>query len=58
MLDLLKKNTNILACPSCRGNLEHSSNMLKCILCNEEYPIKHEIPIFIKKQGNEVREKL
>jgi len=35
---------NILACPSCKGNLKEKENTLICDKCKKKYPIKEDIP--------------
>ncbi len=41
--DLLK----ILACPACRGEVEHKDGKIVCCKCNRRYPIKNGIPVML-----------
>ena len=41
--DLLK----ILACPACRGEVEHKADKIVCTKCARRYPIKNGIPVML-----------
>ena len=37
----------ILACPQCKGDLEHTGDALICHACALAYPIRDDIPIML-----------
>ncbi len=37
----------ILACPSCRGDVELKEDKIVCLSCGLKYPIKDNIPIML-----------
>jgi uncharacterized protein YbaR (Trm112 family) len=41
--DLLK----ILACPACRGEVEHKDEKIVCLKCGRKYPVKSGIPVML-----------
>ena len=46
-MSLQKEFIDILRCPkrACRGDLAESGDLLKCKICDDEYPVKDGIPI-------------
>lgn len=45
--DLLK----ILACPACRGEVEHKEHKVICLKCGRRYPVKDGIPIMLVEEA-------
>lgn len=45
MLD--KKLLDILACPSCGGEVKEKSSTIICLKCGLQYPIKNGIPVML-----------
>ncbi len=45
MLDHMKANYDIFACPACRGDLEISDEGVKCFACANRYEIEEDIPL-------------
>ena len=41
--DLLK----ILACPACRGEVDHQDGKIVCRKCGHKYPVKNGIPVML-----------
>lgn len=41
------ESARILACPACRGVLEHGSEAVNCKACNAVYPIENGYPILL-----------
>jgi SAM-dependent methyltransferase len=39
--------TEILRCPTCRGDLRVSSPEIQCLRCRTDYRFKHSVPVFI-----------
>ncbi|MEW6592529.1 MAG: Trm112 family protein [Candidatus Hadarchaeota archaeon] len=39
-----KEMLELLACPSCKGDLKLGKNRLTCVKCRQSYPIKNGIP--------------
>ena len=37
----------ILACPACKGDVEHHNEKIVCIQCGRKYPIKDGVPIML-----------
>lgn len=37
----------ILACPFCRGEVQHKDDKIVCQKCGRRYPIKNGIPIML-----------
>ena len=44
----------ILACPSCKGALQHEINNYHCSSCQLFYPIQNGIPILLKESAKSV----
>ncbi|MEW6221723.1 MAG: Trm112 family protein [Candidatus Hadarchaeota archaeon] len=45
MTDAISKELlEVLACPSCKGELKLGKSSLKCVNCGQSYPIKNGIP--------------
>ena len=42
-----KELLKILACPKCKGDLNHIKTNLNCKKCKVNYKIKEGIPIFV-----------
>ena len=38
---------SILACPSCKGNVELKENKIVCQVCGLKYPIRDGIPVML-----------
>ncbi|MCM8783758.1 MAG: Trm112 family protein [Candidatus Omnitrophica bacterium] len=49
MLD--KRLLEILACPSCKGDLELEGEKIVCKKCNLKYPIRNGIPIMLIEEA-------
>ena len=49
------KLLEILACPSCKGDVEYDARneKLKCIQCKKKYPVKEGIPIMLVEEAEE-----
>ncbi|MCB9757308.1 MAG: Trm112 family protein [Candidatus Omnitrophica bacterium] len=45
--DLLR----ILACPACRGEIQHKDEKIVCLKCGRKYPIKSGIPVMLVDQA-------
>lgn len=45
MLDHMKANCDIFACPACGGNLEVSDETVKCLACKNRYEVEEDIPL-------------
>lgn len=44
---IYKELLKILACPSCKGDVEFKEEEIVCKKCNLKYPIKNGIPIML-----------
>ena len=42
-----KSLLDILACPSCQGDVELKGDKIVCLSCDLKYPIKDDIPIML-----------
>ena len=42
-----KELLDILACPSCKGDVELKENKIVCKKCKKKYPIKDGIPVML-----------
>lgn len=42
-----KELLDILACPSCKGDVALKENKIVCLKCGLKYPIKDGIPILL-----------
>ena len=42
-----KKLLEILACPSCQGDVIHKDNKIVCTKCGLKYPVKNGIPVML-----------
>jgi len=42
-----KELLDILACPSCKGDVELKNDKIVCIQCGLKYPIKDGVPILL-----------
>jgi uncharacterized protein YbaR (Trm112 family) len=42
-----KELLEILACPSCKGDVELKNDKIVCVKCGLKYPIKDGIPIML-----------
>lgn len=42
-----KELLDILACPSCKGDVELKDSKIVCKACGKKYPIKDGIPIML-----------
>ncbi len=42
-----KELLDILACPSCKGDVDLKENKIVCLKCGKKYPIKDGIPIML-----------
>jgi len=49
IMDWIKEYLHILQCPSCGEGLELQYNKLICKNCNNRYPIKDNIPLFLEE---------
>ena len=51
-----KSLLEILACPSCKGNLNYDKHQqeLICINCQLAYPIRDDIPIMLTEEARKV----
>ena len=51
-----KSLLEILACPSCKGNLNYDNHQqeLICINCQLAYPIRDDIPIMLTEEARKV----
>lgn len=49
--ELSRELLEVLCCPDDKGELEYNKEkqVLKCVVCGEEYPIKHGIPVLLPK---------
>lgn len=51
---MLDKNLlDILACPSCRGDVFEKDNKIVCKECNLKYPIEDDIPIMLIERAEQ-----
>lgn len=41
------KLLEILACPACKGNVEHKDDRIVCVQCGRRYPIQDGIPVML-----------
>lgn len=48
-----KKLFEILACPLCKGDVQHhqQQNELVCRLCGVAFPIRDEVPVMLEKEA-------
>lgn len=44
----------ILACPKCKGDLEHTDDKLICHACALAYPIRDDIPIMLIEEAEDL----
>lgn len=44
----------ILACPKCKGDLEHTGDKLICHACALAYPIRDDIPIMLIEEAEDI----
>ncbi len=44
---------NIIACPSCRGEVKKDGEKIICLACGYQYPIKEDIPVLLVESGGE-----
>ena len=42
-----KELLDILACPSCKGDVQLKENKIVCKACGKKYPVKDGIPIML-----------
>ena len=42
-----EKLLEILACPACKGNVQHKENKIVCVECGRRYPIQDGIPVML-----------
>jgi uncharacterized protein YbaR (Trm112 family) len=48
-----KELLDILACPSCKGDVKLEDNKIVCKACGKKYPIKDGIPIMLIDEAKE-----
>lgn len=48
-----KELLDILACPSCKGDVELRDNKIVCTRCRLKYPIKDGIPILLVEEAQQ-----
>jgi len=48
-----KELLDILACPSCRGDVSLKENKIVCLKCGKKYPIKDGIPVMLIDEAEE-----
>lgn len=41
------KLLEILACPACKGTVEHKDERIVCVQCGRKYPILDGIPVML-----------
>jgi uncharacterized protein YbaR (Trm112 family) len=54
-----EKLLEILACPACKGNVEHKEGRIVCMKCGRRYPIQDGIPVMLvdkAEKGGESRQ--
>jgi uncharacterized protein len=42
--------SDLLACPTCHGELETTADLLTCTVCSRKYPIIDGIPVLIPQE--------
>lgn len=47
-----KELLDILACPSCKGEVKKEDNKIVCQKCGLKYPIKDEIPVMLVEEAS------
>ncbi|MEI7998650.1 MAG: Trm112 family protein [Candidatus Omnitrophota bacterium] len=47
------KLLEILACPSCSGEVECKGGKIVCLKCGRKYPIKNGIPVLLADQAEQ-----
>jgi uncharacterized protein YbaR (Trm112 family) len=48
-----KELLEILACPSCKGDVELGDNKIVCKKCGKKYPIKDGIPVMLIEEAED-----
>lgn len=48
-----KELLDILACPSCRGDVNLVDNKIICQKCGKKYPVKNGIPVMLIDEAEE-----
>ena len=48
-----KRLLDVLACPVCKGPLDHTGAELRCRACRVAYPIRDDIPIMLEDEARE-----
>ena len=47
----------MLACPACRGDVEEKNEMIICVSCGRQYPVRNGIPIMLVDEAKKERGK-
>ena len=42
-----KELLDILACPACQADVAHVGDVIVCVGCGREYPIRNGIPVML-----------
>ena len=45
-----KELLNILACPSCKGNVEEKEGLIVCLKCGMKFSVKDGIPVMLVEE--------
>ena len=48
-----KELLDILACPSCKGDIELKKGKIVCKTCGKKYPVKNGIPVMLLDEAED-----
>jgi len=48
-----KELLDILACPSCKGEVKGDDDKIICLQCGAKYPVKDGIPVMLVDEAKE-----
>jgi SAM-dependent methyltransferase len=51
--DMVPAYTAYCVCPACRADLISEKTALRCVACDEKYPVRNGIPILLPAYGNQ-----
>jgi uncharacterized protein YbaR (Trm112 family) len=51
-----KELLDILACPSCKGDVKLEGEKIICVSCGRKYPIKDGIPVMLIEEAEAPKE--
>jgi len=55
-MELVPEMLEILACPKCKGALQHAADSLVCQACRLRYPIRHGLPVLLVEEAQKLSE--